>query len=92
MAFSLTESPYKVVLEQLVGLDPPQKKLSEDEEEESQEVLERPLEICLKNSTVSVPEGTTCPVVRPQEGVAALHHYAEWICELNAKMGGAERE
>ncbi|XP_017296751.1 nuclear pore complex protein Nup98-Nup96 isoform X2 [Kryptolebias marmoratus] len=84
----LTESPYKVVLEQLAGLDLPQGKLGD--EEDSQAVLQRPLEICLKNSTVSVPDGTACPVVRPQAGVAALHQYAEWITELNAKRGGAE--
>ncbi|XP_037543684.1 nuclear pore complex protein Nup98-Nup96 [Nematolebias whitei] len=84
----LAESPYKVVLEQLLGLDPPQGKLSEEEEEE--EVVQRPLQICLENSTVSVPDGTSCPVVRPQAGVAALHQYADWITELNAKRGGAE--
>lgn len=89
LCFRLAESPYKVVLEQLLGLDPTQGKLSEEEEEE---VLQRPLQICLKNSTISVPDGTKCPVVRPQAGVAALHQYAEWITELNAKRGGAERE
>uniref|UniRef100_A0AAQ5XIS9 Nuclear pore complex protein Nup98-Nup96 n=1 Tax=Amphiprion ocellaris TaxID=80972 RepID=A0AAQ5XIS9_AMPOC len=74
----LTESPYKVVLEQLVGLEPPQGKTSEEEgDEESQAVLQRPLEICLKHSTVSTPDASACPLVRPQLGVAALHEYAD---------------
>uniref|UniRef100_A0A8P4GAQ5 Nuclear pore complex protein Nup98-Nup96 n=1 Tax=Dicentrarchus labrax TaxID=13489 RepID=A0A8P4GAQ5_DICLA len=72
----LIESSYKVVLEQLVGLDPP-----------SQAVLQRPLEICLKHSTVDTPDTSACPLVRPQPGVAALHEYAEWITELNDKQG-----
>uniref|UniRef100_A0A8P4GHA0 Nuclear pore complex protein Nup98-Nup96 n=1 Tax=Dicentrarchus labrax TaxID=13489 RepID=A0A8P4GHA0_DICLA len=70
----LIESSYKVVLEQLVGLDPPA-------------VLQRPLEICLKHSTVDTPDTSACPLVRPQPGVAALHEYAEWITELNDKQG-----
>uniref|UniRef100_A0AAQ5XVS5 Nuclear pore complex protein Nup98-Nup96 n=1 Tax=Amphiprion ocellaris TaxID=80972 RepID=A0AAQ5XVS5_AMPOC len=87
----LTESPYKVVLEQLVGLEPPQGKTSEEEgDEESQAVLQRPLEICLKHSTVSTPDASACPLVRPQLGVAALHEYAEWITELNDKQGDAD--
>uniref|UniRef100_A0A8C9Y7D9 Nuclear pore complex protein Nup98-Nup96 n=1 Tax=Sander lucioperca TaxID=283035 RepID=A0A8C9Y7D9_SANLU len=64
----LIESPYKVVLEQL--------------EEESQAVLQRPLEICLKHSIVDTTDASACPLVRPQPGVAALHEYAEWIVEL----------
>ncbi|XP_069565687.1 nuclear pore complex protein Nup98-Nup96 isoform X1 [Brachyistius frenatus] len=88
----LTESPYKVVLEQLVGLEPPQGKSMEEEEddEESLSVLQRPLEICLKHSTVCTPDGSDCPLVRPQSGVAALHEYAEWITELNERQSGAE--
>uniref|UniRef100_A0A8C9Y2Z3 Nuclear pore complex protein Nup98-Nup96 n=1 Tax=Sander lucioperca TaxID=283035 RepID=A0A8C9Y2Z3_SANLU len=73
----LIESPYKVVLEQLVGLGPPA---------ESQAVLQRPLEICLKHSIVDTTDASACPLVRPQPGVAALHEYAEWIVEL----GGPE--
>lgn len=88
--FSLTESPYKVVLEQLVGLDPLQGKTSEDDEDQT--VLQRPLEISLKYSTVSVPDGSDCPLVKPRPGVDALHAYAEWITELVEKEGGAERE
>uniref|UniRef100_A0A8C9Y0W7 Nuclear pore complex protein Nup98-Nup96 n=1 Tax=Sander lucioperca TaxID=283035 RepID=A0A8C9Y0W7_SANLU len=68
----LIESPYKVVLEQLWR----------KEEEESQAVLQRPLEICLKHSIVDTTDASACPLVRPQPGVAALHEYAEWIVEL----------
>uniref|UniRef100_A0A8C5F3U9 Nuclear pore complex protein Nup98-Nup96 n=1 Tax=Gadus morhua TaxID=8049 RepID=A0A8C5F3U9_GADMO len=45
-------------------------------------VLQRPLEICLKHSTVSTPEGSTCPLVQPQLGVSALHEYAQWISNV----------
>ncbi|XP_059207267.1 LOW QUALITY PROTEIN: nuclear pore complex protein Nup98-Nup96 [Centropristis striata] len=88
----LTESPYKVVLEQLVGLEPPAAKLGEeDEDEESRAVLQRPLEICLKHSTIeAADDDSACPLVRPQVGVAALHEYAEWIRELNDKQGDAD--
>ncbi|KAM4620966.1 nuclear pore complex protein Nup98-Nup96 isoform 2-T3 [Polymixia lowei] len=87
---SLMESPYKVVMEQVVGLEPrggDGNQLEEEEEEESREVLQRPLEICLKHSSVSTPEGSSCPLVRPQEGVTALQEYAEWISELREKHG-----
>uniref|UniRef100_A0A8C9Y0N5 Nuclear pore complex protein Nup98-Nup96 n=1 Tax=Sander lucioperca TaxID=283035 RepID=A0A8C9Y0N5_SANLU len=67
----LIESPYKVVLEQLWR----------KEEEESQAVLQRPLEICLKHSIVDTTDASACPLVRPQPGVAALHEYAEWILD-----------
>ncbi|XP_074466676.1 nuclear pore complex protein Nup98-Nup96 isoform X2 [Sebastes fasciatus] len=86
----LTESPYKVVLEQLVGLEPPALKTSEEEDEESQAVLQRPLDICLKHSTVDTTDASACPLVRPQPGVAALHEYAEWITELNDRQGDAD--
>ncbi|MEQ2197593.1 hypothetical protein XENOCAPTIV_000734, partial [Xenoophorus captivus] len=86
----LTESPYQVVLEHLVGLEPPQGMTSE--EEDSHAMLQRPLEICLKHSAVGVPEGVSCPLVEPQTGVAALHEYAEWITELNDRQGDLERE
>nr|XP_046267298.1 nuclear pore complex protein Nup98-Nup96 isoform X3 [Scatophagus argus] len=85
----LIESPYKVVLEQLVDVQPPVVKTNE-EEEEGQEVLQRPLEICLKHSTVTTTGDSTCPLVRPQPGVAALHEYAEWITELKEKQGDAD--
>lgn len=84
---SLTDSSYKVVLEQLVGLEPSMKTT---EEEESQAVLQRPLEICLKHSTVQTTNASACPLVRPQPGVAALHEYAEWITELNDKRGNSD--
>ncbi|XP_071361953.1 nuclear pore complex protein Nup98-Nup96 isoform X2 [Trachinotus anak] len=87
----LIESPYKVVLEQLVGLEPPAVKTSEvEEDEESQAVLQRPLEICLEHSTISTLDDSACPLVQPQPGVAALHKYAEWITELNYKQGDAD--
>ncbi|XP_041863790.1 nuclear pore complex protein Nup98-Nup96 [Melanotaenia boesemani] len=89
----LTESPYKVVLEQLVGLDPPQGKSCEEEEEDEEErqmVLQRPLDICLQHSDISIPDGSCCPLVRPQAGVAVLHEYAEWITELKDKLGDSE--
>uniref|UniRef100_A0AAX7VLN0 Nuclear pore complex protein Nup98-Nup96 n=1 Tax=Astatotilapia calliptera TaxID=8154 RepID=A0AAX7VLN0_ASTCA len=74
----LTESPYKVVVEQVVGLEPPRGKTIEEEEDEaSQAVLQRPLEICLKHSIVEVPDSSACPAVRPQPGVVALHEYAD---------------
>ncbi|XP_060942469.1 nuclear pore complex protein Nup98-Nup96 isoform X3 [Limanda limanda] len=78
----LVESPYKVTLEQLVGLEP--------QEEEGQTVLQRPLEICLEHSTISTTDSSPCPLVRPQTGVAALHEYAKWITELNATQGEAD--
>uniref|UniRef100_A0A4W6F9F7 Nuclear pore complex protein Nup98-Nup96 n=1 Tax=Lates calcarifer TaxID=8187 RepID=A0A4W6F9F7_LATCA len=82
----LVESPYKVVLEQLVGLEPPAAKTIEEEEEESQAVLQRPLEICLEHSTISTTDASACPLVQPQPGVEALHKYATWIMELNDKQ------
>ncbi|XP_061752896.1 nuclear pore complex protein Nup98-Nup96 isoform X3 [Nerophis ophidion] len=78
----LTESPYKVFLEQLEAP-------GEDSQEESHEVLQRPLEICLKHSTVST-EDSACPFVRPQAGVAALHDYAEWITVLSDQQGDTD--
>ncbi|XP_068187416.1 nuclear pore complex protein Nup98-Nup96 [Antennarius striatus] len=88
----LRETPYKVVLEQLEGLEPPAVKTIQEEEEEegSQIVLQRPLEICLKHSTIDTPDATVCPLIRPQSGVAALQEYAEWITRLSAKRGDAD--
>lgn len=84
----LTESPYKVVLEQVVGLDSQQGKTIEDEEdEESLGVLQQPLEVCLKHSQISSTDASDCPLVQPQTGVAALHEYSEWIMELTNKQG-----
>ncbi|KAM9846701.1 nuclear pore complex protein Nup98-Nup96 isoform 2-T2 [Aulostomus maculatus] len=84
----LTESPYKVVLEQLVCLEPPGGMATK--KEESQPVLQHPLEICLQHSTISTTDKSDCPLVRPQSGVAALHEYAEWILDLSDKQGDAD--
>uniref|UniRef100_A0A8C7VYD9 Nuclear pore complex protein Nup98-Nup96 n=1 Tax=Oncorhynchus mykiss TaxID=8022 RepID=A0A8C7VYD9_ONCMY len=70
----LSDSPFKVVIEQVVGLEL-------RNSEESQAVYQRPLEISLKHSSIST-EGA-CPFIQPQSGVAALHEYAEWITDLN---------
>ncbi|KAF7206744.1 nuclear pore complex protein Nup98-Nup96 isoform X2 [Nothobranchius furzeri] len=82
----LIQSPYKVVLELLVCLDSSQ----EDQSEESQELVQRPLEICLRNSIVDIPSGTICPLVTPRPGVEALHEYTKWITELLDHHGGCE--
>ncbi|XP_059911980.1 nuclear pore complex protein Nup98-Nup96 isoform X1 [Gadus macrocephalus] len=93
---TLTDSAFKVVLEQVSGVEPEHEKegMEEEEEMEGEEsasrlaVLQRPLEICLKHSTVSTPEGSTCPLVQPQLGVSALHEYAQWISKLQQKADG----
>ncbi|KAJ3589071.1 hypothetical protein NHX12_009919 [Muraenolepis orangiensis] len=93
---TLTESPYKVVLEQVSGRSvAPEEHHHQTESgvEEGEEsvsslaVLQRPLEICLKHSTVGVPEGCACPLVQPQLGVYALHDYAQWIKLLQKADG-----
>jgi len=101
------ETPYKVVLERLQGLETPMKTWDQDldqdrvqdldqdldqDRDRDQAVLQRPLEICLKHSTVVTGHASSCPLVRPQPGVAALHEYAEWIVELSGERGGADRE
>lgn len=83
---SLRETPYKVVLEQLGGLESSSLKTKAVEEEESQALLQHPLEICLKYSTVHTTESSMCPFVQLQPGVAALHEYADWIAELKEKQ------
>uniref|UniRef100_A0A3P8XIQ2 Nuclear pore complex protein Nup98-Nup96 n=1 Tax=Esox lucius TaxID=8010 RepID=A0A3P8XIQ2_ESOLU len=70
----LSDSPFKVVIEKVVGLVP-------RDSEESQAVYQRPLEIGLKHSDISTKG--SCPFIQPQSGVAALHEYAEWITNLN---------
>lgn len=90
-SYRLTESPYKVVLEQLVGLEPSAGRTAE-EEEERQALLQQPLEICLNHSTIHATDASTCPLIRPQFGVAALHEYVKWICELKDKRGDADRK
>lgn len=80
-------------MEKLVALEPLAGKTREEEEdEESQAVLQRPLEISLKHSAVSTTDASACPLVRPQPGVAALHDYAEWITVLKDKQGDADRK
>ncbi|XP_030649358.1 LOW QUALITY PROTEIN: nuclear pore complex protein Nup98-Nup96 [Chanos chanos] len=75
----ITESPYKVHVEQVAGLET---KASA----EKLAVFHGPLEISLKHSTVSTAE--SCPFLQPQRGVDALHEYAEWITAFS-KEGGA---
>uniref|UniRef100_A0A8C7HUD4 Nuclear pore complex protein Nup98-Nup96 n=1 Tax=Oncorhynchus kisutch TaxID=8019 RepID=A0A8C7HUD4_ONCKI len=77
----LSDSPFKVVIEQVVGLEL-------QNSEESQEVYQRPLEISLKHSSIST-EGA-CPFIQPQSGVAALHEYAEWVTDLNQEAGAGD--
>uniref|UniRef100_A0A8C7S4Q7 Nuclear pore complex protein Nup98-Nup96 n=1 Tax=Oncorhynchus mykiss TaxID=8022 RepID=A0A8C7S4Q7_ONCMY len=77
----LSDSPFKVVIEQVVGLEL-------RNSEESQAVYQRPLEISLKHSSIST-EGA-CPFIQPQSGVAALHEYAEWITDLNQEAGAGD--
>ncbi|CAF97362.1 unnamed protein product, partial [Tetraodon nigroviridis] len=86
----LLETPYKVVLEQLSGLQSSAVKTKDEEEEENQAVLQHPLEICLKHSTIDTTDASTCPSVQLQPGVAALHEYADWITELNEKQSDRE--
>uniref|UniRef100_A0A6Q2Y127 Nuclear pore complex protein Nup98-Nup96 n=1 Tax=Esox lucius TaxID=8010 RepID=A0A6Q2Y127_ESOLU len=76
----LSDSPFKVVIEKVVGLVP-------RDSEESQAVYQRPLEIGLKHSDISTKG--SCPFIQPQSGVAALHEYAEWITNLNQEAGAA---
>lgn len=74
-----------MVIEQLLGLQSSAMK-TKDGEEENQEVLHHPLEICLKHSTIHTTDASVCPLVQLQPGVAALHEYADWITDLNAKQ------
>ncbi|XP_067113030.1 nuclear pore complex protein Nup98-Nup96 isoform X1 [Osmerus mordax] len=76
----LSDSPFKVVLEQVVAVEPGAG--------ESQQVYQRPLEICLKHCSIST-DGP-CPLIQPQAGVAALHEYAAWITELQLGEEGSD--
>ncbi|XP_036379424.1 nuclear pore complex protein Nup98-Nup96 [Megalops cyprinoides] len=71
---AISESPFKVHLEQVVGVEP-------RESEESLGFFRQPLEIELKYSVISAEEG--CPFIEPAIGVDALHEYADWITEVN---------
>lgn len=79
-----------MVLEQLVGLESSSLKAKDEEEEGNQAVLQHPLEICLKHSTIHTTDASKCPLVQLQTGVAALHEYADWITELTQKQGYAD--
>ncbi|TSL04412.1 Nuclear pore complex protein Nup98-Nup96 [Bagarius yarrelli] len=69
----ITDSPFKVHVEHVVGMEP-------KETTQSQSVYHKPLEIGLKNSTISTDD--LCPFIKPDKGVNALHDYAEWIVEV----------
>lgn len=75
----ITESLFKVHMEQVVGLEPKQSA-------ESLALYHRPLEISLKHSTINTDD--PCPFIQPERGVDALHGYAEWIVEINKDTGG----
>ncbi|XP_028823524.1 nuclear pore complex protein Nup98-Nup96 isoform X2 [Denticeps clupeoides] len=77
MSRCTTESPFKVHLEQIRGLEQAQ------EEEERQ-----PLEIQLRNSNISVDH--PCPFIQPRPGVQALHQYAQWIVQLDKVSGASD--
>uniref|UniRef100_A0A672RR52 Nuclear pore complex protein Nup98-Nup96 n=1 Tax=Sinocyclocheilus grahami TaxID=75366 RepID=A0A672RR52_SINGR len=77
----ITESPFKVRMEQVVGLEPKQSA-------ESLTLYHRPLEIGLKHSTINTEH--SCPFIQPAKGVDALHGYAEWIVEANTDIGGGD--
>uniref|UniRef100_A0A671S4V3 Nuclear pore complex protein Nup98-Nup96 n=1 Tax=Sinocyclocheilus anshuiensis TaxID=1608454 RepID=A0A671S4V3_9TELE len=77
----ITESPFKVRMEQVVGLEPKQST-------ESLALYHRPLEIGLKHSTINTED--YCPFIQPAKGVDALHGYAEWIMEVNKDIGGGD--
>ncbi|KAM9331933.1 nuclear pore complex protein Nup98-Nup96 isoform 2-T2 [Pholidichthys leucotaenia] len=80
----LAESPYKVFVERVQGLDLLQDDGDDDEEMEA--IVQRPLEICLENSSISIPANSSCPLVTPRPGVEALHRYSQWITELDWDM------
>lgn len=75
----IAESPFKVHVEQVVGMEP-------KETAESLAMYHQPLEIGLEHSTFSTDDA--CPFVQPEKGVNALHEYAKWIVEV-LKKGGA---
>uniref|UniRef100_A0A8C2H0E0 Nuclear pore complex protein Nup98-Nup96 n=1 Tax=Cyprinus carpio TaxID=7962 RepID=A0A8C2H0E0_CYPCA len=77
----ITESPFKVHIEQVVGLKPKQSA-------ESLALYHKPLEIGLKHSTINMEH--SCPFIQPAKGVDALHGYAEWIVEVNKDIGGGD--
>lgn len=81
-----------MVLEQLLDLQSSAVQTKDAEEEGNQAVLQLPLEICLKHSTIHTTEASMCPLVQLQPGVAALHEYVDWITELNEKQSDRDRK
>ncbi|XP_051537723.1 nuclear pore complex protein Nup98-Nup96-like isoform X2 [Myxocyprinus asiaticus] len=77
----ITESLFKVLVEQAVGLEL-------KESAESLALYHRPLEIGLKHSTINTDD--PCPYIQPARGVDALHEYAEWIVEVNKDTGAGD--
>lgn len=77
----ITESLFKVRMEQVVGLEHKQSA-------ESLALYHRPLEISLKHSAINTED--SCPFIQPARGVDALHGYAEWIVEVNKDTGGGD--
>ncbi|XP_033833851.1 nuclear pore complex protein Nup98-Nup96 isoform X2 [Periophthalmus magnuspinnatus] len=87
---TVSDSLYKVSLEQVQVLDSGlDSALDSSEAQELREaVLERPLEICLKHCRIVSSE--RCPFVQPQNGVAALHEYAQWAAEVSERHGSVQ--
>ncbi|XP_060792389.1 nuclear pore complex protein Nup98-Nup96 isoform X3 [Neoarius graeffei] len=77
----ITESPFKVHVEQVVGTET-------KETAESLVVYHQPLEIGLKHSTISTVD--VCPFIQPKNGVNALHDYATWIVEVLKQAGAGD--
>ncbi|XP_027009207.2 nuclear pore complex protein Nup98-Nup96 [Tachysurus fulvidraco] len=79
--WQINESPFKVHVEQVVGMEPKEKA-------QSLSVYHKPLEIGLKHSTISTDD--ICPFILPEKGVNALHDYAEWIVEVLKQAGAGD--
>ncbi|KAM9451702.1 nuclear pore complex protein Nup98-Nup96-like isoform 2-T2 [Clarias gariepinus] len=77
----ITDGPFKVHIEQVVGLE-------HKETAASLAVYHQPLEIGLKHSTISTDD--TCPFIQPEKGVNALHDYAKWIVEVLKEAGAGD--
>ncbi|XP_058271327.1 nuclear pore complex protein Nup98-Nup96 isoform X2 [Hemibagrus wyckioides] len=77
----ITQSPFKVHIEQVVGMEP-------KETSQNLAVYHKPLEIGLKHSTISTDD--ICPFIQPEKGVNALHDYAKWIVEVLKQAGAGD--
>ncbi|KAK3555738.1 hypothetical protein QTP86_028978 [Hemibagrus guttatus] len=77
----ITQSPFKVHMEQVVGME-------HKEMAQSLAVYHKPLEIGLKHSTISTDY--ICPFIQPEKGVNALHDYAKWIVEVLKQAGAGD--